>query len=53
MVEVLDNLERYRARIAMPPAAPVAGDGSGGHGDGATTSGRWTDEVAADASEDS
>ena len=32
MAEVADNLARYRARIADAPPAPVAGDGSGGHG---------------------
>ncbi len=32
MAEVADNLARYRARIADTPPAPVAGDGSGGHG---------------------
>jgi chorismate synthase len=35
MVEVLDNLDRYRARIAAQPMPPVAGDGSGGHAAGA------------------
>ena len=34
MAEVLDNLRRYQARIARTPAAPVPGDGSGGHGRG-------------------
>ncbi len=34
MAEVLDNLRRYQARIARTPAAPVPGDGSGGHGAG-------------------
>jgi chorismate synthase len=53
MAEVIDNLERYKARITEPPAAPRAGDGSGGHGAVATTSARPVDEVAADASEDS
>ena len=31
MTEVLDNLRRYRERIAAQPAPPVPGDGSGGH----------------------
>jgi chorismate synthase len=31
MPEVLDNLHRYRERIGEAPAAPVAGDRSGGH----------------------
>ena len=55
MAEVIDNLERYKARIAQPPTVPVAGDGSGGHGSVAAsgTGARWVDEVAADASEDS
>jgi chorismate synthase len=53
MAEVIDNLERYTARISQAPAAPVAGDRSGGHGSVAASSGRWVDEVAADASEDS
>jgi chorismate synthase len=33
MAEILDNLRRYQARIARTPAAPVPGDGSGGHGE--------------------
>ena len=53
MPEVVDNLERYRARIAQPPAArrgrSLRGARPGRHGAG----GRWVDEVAADASEDS
>ena len=53
MAEVRDNLDRYTARIAQPPAAPVAGDGTGGHGSVAAAGGRWVEEVAADASEDS
>jgi chorismate synthase len=32
MTEVADNLRRYQARIASAPTAPMAGDGSGGHG---------------------
>ena len=32
MPEVADNLRRYQERIARTPAAPVPGDGSGGHG---------------------
>jgi chorismate synthase len=51
MAEVIDNLERYTARIARPPAAPVAGDGTGGHAS-IGTGGRAADEAAADASED-
>ena len=31
MAEVTDNLRRFRERIAAQPAAPVPGDGSGGH----------------------
>jgi chorismate synthase len=31
MVEVADNLRRYRERIAELPVPPVPGDGSGGH----------------------
>jgi chorismate synthase len=31
MAEVVDNLRRYRERLAAQPAAPVPGDGSGGH----------------------
>ncbi len=31
MLEVADNLARYRARIAQPPVAPVPGGASGGH----------------------
>jgi chorismate synthase len=33
MPEVIDNLRRYRERIARTPSAPVPGDGSGGHGE--------------------
>jgi chorismate synthase len=51
MAEVLDNLRRFQARIAQPPAAPLPGDRSGGHATPAA--GRPArDEVAADASED-
>lgn len=35
MVEVADNLRRYRERIAALPVPPVPGDGSGGHAAGA------------------
>jgi hypothetical protein len=35
MSEVVDNLRRYRERIAAQPAPPVPGDGSGGHAAGA------------------
>ncbi len=35
MAEVADNLRRYRERIAVQPAPPVPGDGSGGHAAGA------------------
>ena len=35
MAEVTDNLRRFRERIAAQPAAPVPGDGSGGHATGA------------------
>jgi hypothetical protein len=67
MTEVLDNLRRYQERIARTPAAPVPGDGSGGHGAGtaavanSTPSDRATtaavanstpSDGAADASED-
>lgn len=31
MVEVIDNLRRYRERIAAEPVPPIPGDGSGGH----------------------
>ena len=31
MAEVVDNLRRYRERLAAQPAPPVPGDGSGGH----------------------
>jgi hypothetical protein len=31
MVEVLDNLARYQARIARAPEAPVPGSRAGGH----------------------
>jgi chorismate synthase len=31
MVEITDNLRRYRERIAALPVPPVPGDGSGGH----------------------
>jgi chorismate synthase len=55
MAEVLDNLGRYQARIAGTPAAPVAGDGSGGHASASVT-GREARlpglSDAADASED-
>jgi chorismate synthase len=36
MAEVIDNLRRYRDRIATEPAPPVPGDGSGGHATPAT-----------------
>jgi hypothetical protein len=55
MPEVLDNLRRYRARIAATPVAPAAGDGSGGHGSvtGGATGERASDAAgASDASED-
>ncbi len=35
MAEVVDNLRRFRERIAAQPAPPVPGDGSGGHAAGA------------------
>ncbi len=31
MAEVVDNLRRYRERVAAQPVPPVPGDGSGGH----------------------
>jgi chorismate synthase len=31
MIEVADNLRRYRERLAAQMVSPVAGDGSGGH----------------------
>jgi chorismate synthase len=31
LVELADNVERYVARIGAAPAAPAAGDGTGGH----------------------
>ena len=54
MTEVLDNLRRYQARIARTPAAPVPGDGSGGHGAGmaAEAPAATSTDRAADASED-
>jgi chorismate synthase len=52
MVEVVDNLRRYEARIAETPVAPAAGDGSGGHGWVGGTRTRPGAPSPADASED-
>lgn len=52
MVEVLDNLRRYQARLAEVPEPPAAGDGSGGHGRVVGGHRPPEDERPADASED-